>query len=555
MQLRLHIVPADGEPYDSLFDSETLVIGRSSTSDLALADPFLSRHHARLSRDGEKTLVEDLGSRNGTFLNGQLVEEPTPTGPGDVIKLSGSIISIHAADDEPTDLDGPSTDLGATIFRPASELLLDSESSTRPAEVQGEKALRRYAERLKLLTDIHEALGRTPDLGELLELILERAFEHLRPEQGAIFLKKPDGEFQRAAIRHLPGIDEQLPLSRSLISEVSDKGLAALVLNVATDERFQASQSIVMSGVRSLVAAPFTDPDGGSLGLIVLSSKIAVRQFVEEDMELLVSLASVAAMKIRNAGLAEEAAQRRRIAEDLALARRIQRTAVLSERPGAIEGWEILGRNIASRDVSGDYFKILERGDGAETVLMVADVSGKGIAASLLTFQLEALCAAPIEDGLPPEEICTRVSSRMHERTPPNKYATAFIATLEHQSGVLRYANAGHTPGLLVRKSGEVEQLDASGLPLGLMPDGAFRSEEKTLEPGDMLLIYTDGINEAENPEEEQYGVDRLADFCSEHRGLSAEHLFDAIQGALAVFARGVAFADDQTMVVARRLD
>ena len=145
---------------------------------------------------------------------------------------------------------------------------------------------------------------------------------------------------------------------------------------------------------------------------------------------------------------------------------------------------------------------------------MVADVSGKGIAASILTASLEALAAGPIEDGLEPDDICHRLSRLLHRRTPPEKYATAFLAVLEPATGHLRYANAGHNPALLIRASGEVEELGATGMPIGLVAEAAYGRREAELGAGDTLLLYTDGITEALDPDDGEYGLERLTGIC-----------------------------------------
>ncbi len=557
---KLHVIPVQGKPFEHPFDGDALVLGRASSSDLVLEDRFLSRNHSRVFRDGDRLLIEDLGSRNGTFVNSQPVHGPQPLQPGDVIKISASVIRVldaaAAAPPLPTPPAAMPPGIGEhTIFRSASGML-ENHVAANSQKIQGEEALRRYAERLNLLNEIHRALGDSMELGELLELILERVFDHLKPEQGAIFLKRDDGELDQAASRTV-GVSGEAFYSRSLVHEVTEKGLAALVFDVESDERFQAAHSILSTGIRSLVAAPLLDGKG-ALGMIVLSSRAGVRQFSEGDMELLVSLASVAALRIRNVALLEEAAERRRLEQELALGRRIQ-VDVLPDTLPEVAGYALHAGNIPSRGVSGDYYQILERpagqGEGNEVVLMVADVSGKGIAASLLTVSLEGLSWGPIADGLPPAQICDRLSRLLHRRTAPEKYATAFLAVLEPANGRLVYTNAGHNPGLLVRASGEVETLGPTGTPIGILPDAVYESREATLNAGDTLVLYTDGITEPEDPDEEEYGLDRLAGVCSRHRESSLDQVAAAIANDLEDFVRGEPFPDDRTLVIARRLD
>jgi sigma-B regulation protein RsbU (phosphoserine phosphatase) len=547
----LRVSAPGSNPFERRLEKSAMVVGRSSRADLLLPDRALSREHARLYEMDGGWFVEDLGSRNGTFVNGMRISQPHALSDGDVLTLGGCRIVFQTTPGGPPP-SRDAEDLGQhTVFVSASELLKSS-SATRPvAETKDEAALRRYAERLRVLNEVHQALGRSIALNELLGLILDRAFEHLKPEHGAIFLREPSGEYRRAAYRTLRPNEEELVVSRSLVREVVEKGLAAIVLDARTDERFAEAASLMNVGLRSLVAAPLLDPQG-AVGMIVLGSKVAMRQFTEDDAELLVSLASVAALRLRNVALAEEAAERRLLESEVALARRIQ-VALLPDRLPELSGWELHAGNIPSRGVSGDYYEVVPRKGGGEVVFLIADVSGKGMAASLLTASLEALTAGPIEDGLPPEEICTRVSRLLFQRTPPEKYATVFVAALEPASGRLRYANGGHNPGLVVRAGGSVEWLGSTGTPVGILPAAVYRAGELSLQPGDLFVLYTDGITEANNPEEEEYGGERLAALCGRHPGTSLKDLAVALERDLEGFTRGVPFADDRTVVMVRR--
>ena len=544
----LRIEPAVGEPFDHAMQEESLVIGRASESDLVVADRFLSRRHARLTlRDG-RLFVEDLGSRNGTLLNEELVEGVAEVSPGDRIQVSGSTIRVEeeAASTADTGLLESGGLPGVTVVKHASEVLESADSG----EILGEDNLRSFAARLQLLNEVHGALSRSIELDELLELILERAFEHLKPEEGAIFLKGPGDDYRLAARRATSGTSDYL-YSRTLVQEVADKGLAAVVLDARTDERFAEAQSIMASGVRSLVAAPLLDPEG-CLGIIVLNSSVQVRQFSEADMELLTSLAAVAALRIRNVALAQEAAERREMARELELARRIQ-VKLLPDSLPEIPGYEVQGGNIPSRGVSGDFYEIVGRDEGREFLTLVVDVSGKGMSASLLAAALEALTDGPIEAGMPPEKVFQRASRLLYRRTPPERYATAILVALQPATGDLRYVNAGHVPGLLIRSDGVTERLEATGKPIGILPDSDYTAGRTRLEAGDMLVLYTDGLNEAENADDEQYGVDRLAEICRRSSELPLTRLATAIEVDLARFVGDVPFADDRTTVLIRR--
>jgi len=332
---------------------------------------------------------------------------------------------------------------------------------------------------------------------------------------------------------------------------VAEKGQVALVLDAQTDQRFAAAESIMSSGVRSLIAAPLID-SGGSQGMIVLSSRVHVRRFSEQDMELLTALGSVAAMRIRNLSLAEEGARRRELEKEMALAREIQLT-LLPEHLPEIPGYSVFAANDASRAVSGDFYEFQGRDEGDEQVIVIADVSGKGMAASLLAASFDALLMGPIEVGNSTDEICSKVSRRLFMKTPPERYVTAFIAAIDPASGRLTYTNAGHNPGLLFRVDGSVERLEASGMPLGLFPIVEYEKVVTTLARGELLLLYTDGITEAANPKGDEFGLERLQAAVAKYTQEPLVAVAVAIEAAVEVFADGTPFGDDRTMVLLRR--
>jgi len=546
---RLHVIPSDGDPFDFSLKGDTAIIGRNPDVDLALSDAGLSRIHTKLSRQGDGWLAEDMGSANGTLVNGEAIDSPTLLADGDEIQLSDCRIRFQQVEAQAAQL--PEGNIQETIFRSISDLMQEDPAAFDTAQLREPDDLRRKADRLELLVEVHRALGESIELQPLLELILERAFDHLQPEEGVIFLRQGENDYLRAAYRSTAAGDTQYVYSTTLISEVAEKGLAALVLDMGTDERFAGAASIQAAGIRSLVAAPLMDAEG-PLGMIALSSRFQSRNFEESDMELLAALASVASLRIRNVALAEEAAERKRMEQELEMARDIQNSVLPSVLP-EIPGYELWGVNTPSRGVSGDYYKTFVRKDGEELAIMIADVCGKGMAAALLTASLEALSAGPIEDGQTIEEICKNVCRRLYERTPPTKFATAFLSILELGSGTFKFVNAGHNPVLLVRSDGAVELLESQSVPVGVVPDADFSEGQTPLAPGDLVLMYTDGITEATDPSDAMYGLERLMELVLESRQQPLEELARKIDDDVTAFAQGVPFADDRTLVLLRR--
>jgi sigma-B regulation protein RsbU (phosphoserine phosphatase) len=287
--------------------------------------------------------------------------------------------------------------------------------------------------------------------------------------------------------------------------------------------------------------------------MLVLGSRIHLRRFSEQDMELLVAFASVAALRIRNLALAEEAARRRELEKELAIARHIQ-LALLPESLPDIPGYAVFATNDASRAVSGDFYEFQRRDDSDEQVIVIADVSGKGIGASLLAASFDSLLMGPIEVNYTTDVICSRVSRRLFAKTPPERYVTAFLLALEPGTGRVQYTNAGHNAGLLVRARGAgVQRLDATGMPIGLMPFAEYERAEVTLEPGDLIVLYTDGLTEAANPEGDEFGIERLEAVVRRHAAEPLVALAVAIETAIEVFVDGTPFGDDRTLVMLRR--
>ena len=551
--LILEVFPADGSAFVHEVENGSLSIGRSTSCDVAIADRFLSRQHARLFCSGDSWFVEDLGSRNGTFVNGQPVDSPAEVRPGDLISLSASQIRVRGGEParpaSSVDTNGAISD---QVLLPAAEMLrrsatpLGEDSESRPAE------LARHAARLSLLNQVHQAMARPTTLDELLELILDHIVAQLDPERVEVFMRCDDDSYTCVAARTTPGAAVASLYSESLFKEVADKAMAALVNDTRSDLRFAEATSLVTAGVRSLLAAPLAAPTH-SLGLIVLGCNAAVRQYSEEDLELLVTLASVAALRIHNLALTREAVERQRLEREIAIARGIQ-VALLPERLPEVVGYRLHGATLPSLGVSGDYYQVATRAGGNELVVAVADVSGKGIGAAILTGYIEAVASVSIEDGLAPDEIFDRVSAKLFRRTPANRFATMFLGVLSPAAGLLRYASAGHSPPCLVRGDGSIEWLRSTGLPLGLMPDPSYRVTERTLAAGDSLVVYSDGYTEAENPDGEEFGQRRLASICTAERHREPAELAACIDRALEAFAAGKAFADDRTLVVLRRL-
>ncbi len=530
------------------FEGPEVIVGRSEKVDVFLDDSSVSRRHARFFREGAVWLLQDLGSRNGTKLNGRPVQAAERIALRDVVCVGA--VSLRVLDPART-AEGQDAAGTASVGQPVSVLDSDTEgtvySVVRPAS---ELMLRdtAAASRLKMLNEVHKALASPIARGDLLQMVLDRAFAELQPEHAAIFLKGPDGELYRAAERKAPGAGGELLVSRRLAAEVTVKGAAALVLDAQTDERFSAAQSVMFSGVRSILAAPLSDAEG-CVGMIALHSRLRGRQFSEPDLELLVSLASAAALRVRNIDLAEAAAERRILERELALARDIQ--MAMLRRPPARDEIEIATHLVPARSVGGDFYDFLV--DGDRLWFVVADVSGKGIGAALMMAVAQTLFRALAASRTTLAELMTRLNRELAHDNERAMFVTALAGCLDLGNGDLQLANAGHNLPYLLRPPRAVEPLAATNaIALGVEEEVTFPISEVGLRPGDGLFVYTDGVCDAVNIARQTFGTKGIERQLADIADRPSQEIVNRMSHAIETFATGTAQEDDITIAVVR---
>lgn len=528
-----------GAPFGHECPGPALVLGRSRTADLTILDQYLSRLHAKFFAEGDDWLIEDMGSHNPTLLNDRPLSGPTRVHAGDVLRLGATRVTVEA---------GPIKTETHGIFRSAVMMAPEREAQDPQG---GEAALRRLTGRLKLVNEVHRALAGPISLEALLELILESAFTHLKPEEGAVFLKTSTGELYRAASRRLPGIEGDFLYSKSLVREVSEKRMAALVDDASADERFMGADSIEISGVRSLVAAPLLDAAEGCLGMIVLNSRLHVKRFSEEDLELLVSLASAAALRVRNLTLAEEAAKHLLLDKELDLARDVQMSMLPREFPMRPE-FELAATLKSAKAVGGDLYDFLA--DERRLWLLIGDVSGKGFPAALLMAVTKTLFRALVLVEASPAAVLTAMNRELSRDNDSGMFVTAFAACLELASGELAFSNAGHNRPYVLKDGSTLRVEEAAGTALGVVPGGSYAAGNMRLQPGDVLYLYTDGVTEALEPGREQYSEARLEARLGTVGGLSAQRIVEASLTAVQDFSGKAPQSDDIAIMAVRYL-
>ena len=519
-----------------------LTIGRAAGADIVIADASMSRQHARLVRDADSWVIEDLGARNGTYVNGLRIERRCPLAAGDQIQLGDTIVRISGGAEahEPSASPLGGSELGTSIFRAASEIT---------ATVDGHGAApARVAARLKALNEFHRALAGPVTLSQLLSLLLEQLFATLHPEEGVILLKDPDGQLGPAASRRLPGAIGELVVSRRLVSEVVDKGSAALVSDLSIDERFTGAESMLGSGIRSILAAPIGDVEG-CLGMVAIYSRAGVRRFGEEDLELLVSLAAAAALRIRNIGLVEEAASRRVLDRELALAHEIQ-LAMLPRRMPERAEVDIAATLLPARAVGGDLYDFQLIDD--QLWFTIADAAGKGVSAALYMAVTRTLFRGLVSREATVGEMLHRMNEELARDNDAQFFVTAFVGCLDLATGTVTYATAGHPPPLRRSAVGIEALAVAPGISLGILPGAAYHPARVTLATGDCLLLFSDGVTEAIDSRGRLFGDQRLLEIGRAGGDEPAQATVDRVIAALNEFSAGTSQEDDITLLVIR---
>lgn len=526
-------------------------IGRSARSDVCIPDAFASRLHAEVRKEGDSYWLQDLGSANGTRYNGTPVKSSTPLNSGGEIQIGETTIifdeekianiSSSTLITDGTDALDPSQTISFQLRRlPTSELL------------QGQFSSRN--ELLGLISKVGVALLSSTGLDETLNQVASLVFEAVPAERCVIMLRdETDGsmKIRIARIRGKEETIEEVRVSRSVMDEVLKNGKSVLTADAQHDPRF-ASQTIALSGIRSVLAVPLSVDERNIFGLIYADSPTYEATFSEEHLNILTTLASVASIRVENATLLEERLDRERLEHELELATEIQQR-FQPAGPPQLGGYEFQGISFSCYEIGGDYYDFIERHDG-RMLIALGDVSGKGTAAALLMSSLHAAIHAQVSTESSLSDIVTSVNRYLADNTPANRFVTLFVAELDPSTGKLSYINAGHNPPLIGRNDGRIEQLSSGGFPLGIIPGAEFELGEMQLGTGEALVIYSDGVSEANDPQGEEFGLDRLADVVKNNLRASASGLRDKVESALSAFTKTAPANDDITLVIVKRI-
>ena len=471
-------------PFRQPLQGEAVSIGRASDCSIPIKDRYLSRKHAEIVAVGNAWMLKDLGSANGTYLNGSRVERDEILKTGDRIRLGDTEIVFEtsgASTDRFFTVDTAGGGTNPTIAIPVGDI------SDKPEEQD--------VARLQTLTLLARELIEDRPMDELFGFITERIMEHLHPSRAAIALLGPDGRsFTKVEVRRAdPADTSELTISHTLLTAVVEEKKALAFVDVSVDEKLRSAKSIIMQGIHSILCTPLMISEA-VVGVLYVDFLFTQRSISEDDVRLVAQIGRFAAIKLETTRLREDAIQKRIMDEELKTASSIQRR-LLPAAPTNVPGFTFVGRNQPCRTVSGDYYDFAIRPDG-RVYFVIGDVSGKGVTAGLMMAGLQVAFRIFSKSDPDPSVLVTQLNLSLKENLPQSKFVTLFLGRLDTSSGMIEYVNAGHTPPLHLSKKGAVE-LGESDLLLGVVSRAEFTTRRLQLEPGDSLILFTDGVTEA----------------------------------------------------------
>lgn len=519
-------------------ESEVATVGRSSRHAVHIADATVSKDHAEITRHDGKWVIRDLGSRNGTRVNGKDAREAIELKPGDTLEIGHVLLTIGEGvpDSRPRLAETMLTDTA----RVRADHLIEGRagSGTMPSRI-----VRAIAEAGRLLV-----LPRP--LRETCEALLQSVEQALPASRYVILLKESaDADPVQIAARTSSGkADAPLVLSSAIIHTVLDACTSVITRDAAQDPRFQSRQSVVMQAIRSAMAVPLFDNEK-VLGLLYVDRQTWAEPYTPEDLELLTLLGNMAAVKITNARLLQAEADAERMRIELGAAARLQK-GLLPGAP-AVPGYSFDAFLETCYEVGGDLYDFFVQPDG-KLVFVLGDVSGKGMGAALLTFSFLSSARVLYEFGGDLGTLAARLGDLVYRNTDSIHYVTAFLGRLDPASGELEYVNAGHPPAVAVAGNGDVHLLEGTGIPFGMMEGMPYRVGRAELASGGTLAVFSDGIPEAQCGEE-FFDFERLHALLREHHAAPLPELRTAVVEAVRTFAGDTPRSDDITLLLLRR--
>lgn len=535
------------------------VIGRSPECQIVLDPNGVSRRHAEIRRQGDDQYVVDLRSRNKTKVNNVELDPARPhkLRPGDRINICDVEFAYYLV--PPRERQGRGDEMLITegADDPSLQTLDASRSSTLASAVRPE-------EKLRAILEITRNLSTELQIEQVAPKVLDSLLE-LFPQAERLFLMLVDPDTQRLVRKafkfrpnarrlglgsNIPEDEMPLSISRSIVNHVLVQKKAVLSQDTLNDKALPTSASIAEFRIHSVMCVPLLTPDNQALGIIQLDTSER-KHFAQEDLDVLAAVASQAAIAIQNAQMHESMIARERLDRDLKLAEQVQKRFLPSSLP-IVAGYEFFAHYNPAYEVGGDYYDFVPLA-GNRLAIALADVSGKGVAAALMMakFSGDTRYCILTEDG--PAKAAESLNDLLCAAGIEEKFITLSLNLVDGNTDRLTLASAGHLPLLIRRASGTVEEVgeEVAGFPLGIMPGTEYRQIEIQLHPGDVVVVYSDGVTDARSPDEELYDtkdtrrlVKRIADAPGGPQAVGKAILQD-----LREFSAGHSQADDITLI------
>ena len=527
---------------------ECLIVGRADDCDVVLGAPTVSCRHARLTRGVDGLVhLEDLSSRNNTYLDGRPIRGRgvLQLHDGQVIRICDFWLIFNGEQIRVEDRTPSSAWIRASVEVASSE---ETPAPSSPAAA------------LRGVLEVSRAVGSTLELDEVLDKVLDALFL-VFPQADRGFVHLSD----RVPIdRHLvprrqrirrPWSAEPYAISRTVLEEVFVRSMALCCEDVRNDERLAVSESIVLSGIRTMICAPILDRTHRPIGILQLDSRNGRAAFGPDDLELLRAMLGPIGVAVENARLHEEIFRRRQRDHDAENAREVQR-ALLPEEPPRPPGYDFWHYYEPAHEVGGDYFGYFQwppcpsEREGTRWTIALGDVAGKGMPAALLMAKLSAEVQLALSVESDPERVMARLNRRIREAELPDSFITFAILTLDTERHRASIVGAGHQSPLIRRADGRVANIPGvpQGPPLGVLDEIAPRSIEVSIAPGDAVVLYTDGAPDAVAPDGQILGTLGFRDLIGAGPA-PASALGPSLIGRIAQFAGGAEQADDITLI------
>ncbi len=567
-------------------------LGRSVRADIMVPDSFASRIHAVLQQDGQTYILEDLHSANGTYYRGQRLAQPIRLHPGERFRIGETELEVvpetrftqsaapSVTYSQTSSATVPEAQIGMGTVNTAEEILhraFERSSRGLPEAPQagsgetlllaaspGKAATAEAFPETKLGQPRHDLLALVSKVGvtllsnasfrETLDEIMELVFESLPAERGFLLTcnhaqRQLECRVARTRNSYLPC--EEAVVCQSITERVLTTKTAVLTSDARQDPRFAGSQSILLGDIRSVMCVPLLFREQLH-GLIYVENPYQ-RRFTPDDLEVLTTIASVAAVKIENIRLLEEEMKQQRLQAEVALAARIQ-ASMLPQGEPPLEGFEVAGLSRPAEDIGGDYYDYIHVGE-KRLAVVIGDASGHGISSGLLMALAKGALFNQLGISPDPVRVMQTLNRLIHDNGTRRDLMTFCYTLLDVPTGHITIANAGHPyPMVYCAATKTVHSLEGGAYPLGVRPTlGRLPILTHALNPQDVLVMYSDGLPELKNRTGSYFGYDGLEAVIHHHAHLPARELCETIVEKALTFASGAVPEDDITVVVVKR--